>query len=229
MRVLKNTMPKYIDAHCHAKAAPTVGAIVNAAQITDWGRVTDLAVDGVFGAVGVHPWYISGLPTDWPQQLRKTLIDNPDLMVGEIGLDKHKPDMELQISVFKGQLLLAHELGRGVSLHCVGAWERMAHILKMHQNKLPQFILAHGYNGPINQIQKFADSYNMYFSYGPREIANPARILETPHNRILAETDSTDPSNIVDVVNAIADILSVDRTEMADIIYDNTIRMLNHG
>ncbi len=222
-------MPKYIDAHCHTETVPTVGAIVNAAQITDWGRVTDLAVDGVFGAVGVHPWYISGLPTDWLIKLRDVLVANPCLHVGEIGLDKYKPNMELQISVFKGQLLLAHELGRGVSIHCVGAWERMAHILKMSQNKLPQFILAHGYNGPINQIQKFADSYNMYFSYGPREIANPARILETPHNRILAETDSANPSNIVDVVNAIADILHVDRTEMADIIYDNTMRMLNHG
>ena len=69
----------------------------------------------------------------------------------------------------------------------------------------------------------------MYFSYGPREIANPARILETPRNRILAETDSANPSNIVDVIDKIADILHVDRAEMADIIYDNTMRMLKHG
>ena len=222
-------MPKYIDAHCHCKEQPTIGAIVNTAKMSDWGGVVELSTNGAYGAIGVHPWYISDLPTNWLQQLRKTLIDNPDLMVGEIGLDKHKPDMDLQISVFEQQLEIAHDLNRGVCIHCVGAWERVAHILKTYQNKLPRFILSHGYNGPINQIQKFADSYNMYFSYGPRDMRHSDHILNTPLNRILAETDSDNPSCVIDTVNRIADILHVDHDKMADIIYNNTIGMLKNG
>lgn len=228
MRVLK-TMSKYIDAHCHTENKPTIGAIVNAATISDWGRVVELSKAGMYGAIGVHPWYLNDLPDNWYAILREMLIQNPELHVGEIGLDKHKPDMDLQISVFEQQLLLAHELGRGVSLHCVGAWEHIARILRVFQNKLPRFILAHGYNGPVHMIQKFADEYNMYFSYGPRNIRNSSRILATPHNRILAETDSDNPSGVMSVVNQIANILDVDPEKMADIIYNNTIRMLKHG
>lgn len=222
-------MPEYIDAHCHCSAVPTIGAIVNAAKISDWGRVVELSNCGIYGAIGVHPWYISDLPADWSERLFDMLIENPDLLVGEIGLDKHKPDMESQISVFKQQLCIAHQLKRGVCIHCVGAWEHMLHMLKANRNKLPRFILAHGYTGPINQMQKLADEYNMYFSYGPRNIKNPSHILSTPRDRILAETDSANSSDVINVVNQIADILHIDHREMADIIYNNTIRMLENG
>ncbi len=229
MRVLKNIMQKYIDAHCHASHTPEVGAIVNAARISDWATVLALVRGGAYGAIGVHPWYISELPHDWDVYLYKILTDNPGLLVGEIGLDKHKPAMETQISAFIRQLTMAHELDRGVCIHCVGVWDKMANILKINRNNLPPFILAHGYNGPVNMIQKFATEYNMYFSYGGRNLRNPSCILATPHNRILAETDSENPSAVIGIVNKIADILGVDPDKMADIIYDNTNRMLKHG
>jgi TatD DNase family protein len=221
-------MSKYIDAHCHTGQTSTVDAIVNAATILDWGRVVELSKAGMYGAVGVHPWYLNDLPDNWYAILREMLIQNPELHVGEIGLDKHKPDMDLQISVFERQLNLAHQFNRGVVLHCVGKWDVVLQILKMFRNKLPRFILAHGYTGPIPQMQKFADEYNMYFSYGPRDIRNSSRILATPLGRILAETDSDNPLGVINIVNKIADILNVDRDEMADIIYNNTIRMLKN-
>ena len=222
-------MVKYIDAHCHAYTTPDVGVISNAAQIADWPHVIkQLNPDGdIYGAIGTHPWFINSLPDNWESELISCLQINPELLIGEIGLDKHHPDIDGQIRVFERHLDIAHEFNRGVCLHCVGAWERIAHILRMRRNVLPRFILAHGYNGPENQIKKFASEYNMYFSYGPRNLARTSHISHTPINRILSETDTDNPSGVIGVVKQISEILHIDHDEMADIIYANTKRMLN--
>ena len=55
---------------------------------------------------------------------------------------------------------------------------------------------------------------------------NVARLHATPLTRIIAETDSQNPNNVISVVNKIAEILDVAPEKMADIIYANTIRML---
>mgnify|MGYP002511211201 CR=1 FL=1 len=162
MRVLnKINMQKYIDAHCHLTNNATLGdiltratkinviwAINNAAKISDWPDIIEISEKNhdIVGAIGIHPWYISDVPDNWSDVMQDLLLQNPQIQIGEIGLDKHKPDMDLQISVFEQQLSLAHELGRGVSLHCVGAWEHIARILRVFQNKLPCFILAYAYN-----------------------------------------------------------------------------------
>ena len=160
------------------------------------------------------------------ETLRDILINNPCLHIGEIGLDKFKPDLNTQISVFETQIRMARELERGVSLHCVGAWDKVLHILKTNQNKLPRFILSHGHTGSALDIPEMAERYNMYFSYGPRNLQNVARLHATPLTRIIAETDSKNPNDVIMVVNKIAEILDVAPEKMADIIYANTIRML---
>ena len=123
MRVLKNIMPKYIDAHCHTENIPAISAIVNSAKIADWGRVSELSKNGPYGAIGVHPWYVSDLPNNWGRLLEKYLLENPQLMVGEIGLDKHKPNMDFQMSVFEHQLKIAHKSWDNLALcWCLGTY-----------------------------------------------------------------------------------------------------------
>ena len=224
-------MVKYIDSHCHITENPmelAVGAVYNATRPSDWFEIMG-AVDvesDIYGAVGVHPWFVSDLPANWAEQLRDILIDNPYLHIGEIGLDKFKPDINTQMSVFETQIRMACELERGISLHCVGAWDKVLHVLKVFQNKLPRFILSHGHTGAAIDIPKIAEKYNMFFSYGPRNLQNVARLHATPLTRIIAETDSKNPNDVILVVNKIAEILDVAPEKMADIIYANTIRML---
>ena len=60
-------MLQYIDAHCHLSETPAdinVGAIYNAARQSDWMNIiaiTDVQKN-IFGAIGVHPWYVSDIP-----------------------------------------------------------------------------------------------------------------------------------------------------------------------
>ena len=225
-------MVQYIDAHCHlSHSLPNikVGAVYNAARQSDWGLIASALniKNNVFCAIGVHPWYISEITDCWESELKELLLKNPKLLVGEIGLDKHHPNIETQIRVFCAQMLIANEMKRGICMHCVGAWDKILNILKVFQNQLPRFILSHCYNGAPSDIKKLGDKYNMYFSYGPRNLQDVSRLCATPLDRIVAETDGYTPDNIVGIVNRIASILNIAPEKMADIIYQNTIRMLS--
>lgn len=131
------------------------GAAIMSTHPRDYCEVDDVVSDlreKGFRAVpcyGVHPWFLYDLLTssdeevDWLGELKNRLIDHPDSIVGEIGLDgarwvevnnsnKEKNiwkrervlacPMELQRKAFEEQLFLATELQRPVSIHVVSAW-----------------------------------------------------------------------------------------------------------
>ena len=237
-------MQKYIDAHCHLLDAPNPDLAISNAQNkgvtafvcapatpSQWDDVVGLVnkFDCVFGVIGVHPWNVSELPQNYIDKLEKLLIKSPKLMVGEIGLDKNHPDMTRQTDVFIEQLMLAHKLSCGVHLHCVGCWDTVTRILAENKNTLPPFILAHGFNGNANDIEKMATAYNMFFSYGPRNLnqkLGAGRISKTPLSRILVESDGTDSTIIPSVVSRISEILDMENTILSDIIYQNTKQII---
>ena len=225
-------MTCYFDAHCHIQNIATaeclatgdapVYAINNAAQISDWGMVIQIANNcpNVFGAIGIHPWYVSDLPVDWDAQLHNALVANPKLMIGEIGLDKLRGNIALQLPVFTRQLDLAYELSRGVHIHCVDAFDTLLPILCARGEKLPPFILFHRYGGNPMNIERLAREYNAYFSY--RAGDSVRRILATPSDRILTETDGDNPTKVVETSKQIAAI----RNDTSLNFYNNTMKML---
>lgn len=222
--VFCTNMKKYIDAHCHLfdeKLPDNIGAIVNATRPADWGDVIAVADENinVFAAIGVHPWFVGDLVAGWDAQMRELLEQNPGVMIGEIGLDKHKPDMDAQIDVFSHQLEMAVELGRGVHVHCVGAWDKMFAVLKQYKSQQPPFILFHRFSGNAADVARLVADYNAYFSFSGagRVIAN------VPRDRILAETDSNNPTGVVRVAEQIAAIYPD-----CD-FHENTIGMLKNG
>ncbi|MBQ6735897.1 MAG: TatD family hydrolase [Alphaproteobacteria bacterium] len=231
----------YTDAHCHL--APDAGnpeiacRIYNATRPTDWAAAIDVAErddDRNFAAVGIHPWYIADVTTDFTGEISNVLATHPNLMVGEIGLDKYHPDMPRQIEIFTTQLEIAHKFRRPVHMHCVGAWDKILHIFRERGAKMPPAIVAHGFNGDAGQIQMLADKYNIYFSYhAPREGgADMARITATPKNRILVESDTANPIEEIEKLNAAIDPIAVahqtDIEEMAEQIYQNLQRIISY-
>lgn len=215
---------KYIDAHCHLfdeKLPDNIGAIVNATCPADWGDIIALAGGGVniFGAIGVHPWFVMDLPVGWDTQMCELLKQNPGIMIGEIGLDKNKPNMDLQIDVLVRQLDWAVELGRGVHVHCVGAWDKMFGVLKRYKSKQLPFILFHRFGGNAGDVARLVMDHNAYFSFrDTRDV-----IVHVPRDRILVETDSDNPMIITDVAERIAAICT------GCDFYKNTIGMLKNG
>ena len=223
MGVFGVAMKKFIDAHCHlfdCDLPDNIGAIVNATRPSEWGAVIDLKLNNtnICGAIGVHPWYVADLTAGWDEQLQDLLIQNPDIMVGEIGLDKYKPDMDLQIHVFSRQLEIAAELGRGAHVHCVGTWDKMFAILKRYKSKMPPFILFHRFSGNGVDVVRLCADYNVYFSFW-----DSVRVIsDVPISRILIETDSDNPLGVVAVAEQIAENVNCD-------FYKNTMGMLKNG
>ena len=225
----------YIDAHCHLNMdklpAQIAVAITNATHPDDWARVAHHdGRGGIYGAVGVHPWHVADLPDDWAQKMHELLVANPNLMIGEIGLDKNHPDMGPQVDVFTTQLQMAATLGRVAHIHCVGAWDRLMDALRA---TVPPAIVLHGTATSPEMIRALL-KYNVYFSFG-RAICNPAHVRAhralqaTPQNRILSESDSDDPMSVVGVVQKMSEILNRPLAEVKNTIYNNTMDLLKHG
>ena len=129
----------YIDAHCHLLKeselldAQMVGVkrlMVNSAKPDEWEKILNLKKEGIIPSIGIHPWYVSEATEDWDEEMEKILAENPDVQVGEIGLDKIKPDFVRQKQVFLTQLKLAQKYNRVASIHCVRAWGEMMPLLR---------------------------------------------------------------------------------------------------
>ena len=225
----------YVDAHCHLKSETLPDgvaiALTNTVHPVEWDRIADCAGQGgIFCAIGVHPWFVSGLKATWQERMRALLAANPALMVGEIGLDKNRPDMATQQDVFTAQMQVASNFGRVVHIHCVGAWDKLFPVLNLY--KVPAIVL-HGFDASPEIIQRLL-TYNSYFSFGRaicdshrQRAQNAVRIV--PKNRILSESDTDNPTDVIPVVEKMSEILACPLADVVETIYNNAKDLLKNG
>jgi TatD DNase family protein len=172
--------------------------VVNGACEADWPQVLALAqtFPVVLPSFGYHPWHIHERTPDWLANLTH-FLDTVPSAVGEIGLDRWKPDLpyEGQEEVFGQQLRLAAERNLPVSIHCLQTWGRLLELLQA--GPLPgRGFLLHSYGGPQEMIKPLA-GLGAYFSFpGYYAHARKERQRETfrqiPADRLLIETDAPD-------------------------------------
>lgn len=225
---------KIIDSHTHIDyitcdlQPEVVGCVCCAVVESDWNNIVDLAKQDkrVYGAFGVHPWFVESLKDGFDIRLENLLKTDSDYMVGEIGLDKHKPNMEKQVEVFMTQLDIAVKLKRTVFLHCVGAWDKILHILKQYkQNELPMLVV-HNFDENDTILKQLLKYENVFFSISKNVVYDRNyRIEQIPINRILIETDAKKDVLLKDVLIRIITIKNDDG--VPEIIYNNTLKVLN--
>jgi len=151
---------------------------------------------GIIPSFGYHPWHIHQRTADWLKNLEHFLDEVPSA-VGEIGLDRWKPELSYadQEAVFTAQLRLAAERNLPVSIHCLQAWGHLLEIMQTEPRPARGFLL-HSYGGPQEMVTPFTD-LGAYFSL-PGYFAHErkARQRETfrrvPGERLLIETDAPD-------------------------------------
>ena len=234
-------MPKYFDAHCHLQNATDIpgvlsraesvgcaGCVCNATRPSDWDAVLEIgrAWSCVRCAIGVHPWYIGECSANWDVVFRQTLMTDKKIMVGEIGLDINHPDITAQERIMGTQMEIAHELSRPVWIHCVGAWDRVLHIMKSVGAHRPPVRIMHAFAGTpqiLHQLMRYDD---VYVSYSPMILdAHRTKLIDTvrttPLNRILVESDGSDPAVVTDVVARIAEIHGIDTDTVANTVFKN--------
>ncbi|HEY5345767.1 MAG TPA: TatD family hydrolase [Verrucomicrobiae bacterium] len=175
-----------------------VRMVVNGTCESDWPQVLALARENkiVLPSFGYHPWYLSERTPDWQKNLEKFLDETPGV-VGEIGLDRWKPDLSYdgQEEVFLAQFRIAAARNLPVSIHCLQAWGRLLELLQGNPRPQRGFVL-HSFGGAAEMIPAFA-KLGAYFSFPgyflhERKLKQCKIFKQVPSDRLLVETDAPD-------------------------------------
>lgn len=260
---------RFYDAHNHlqddrfggrqaellraCRQAGVARMVVNGACEADWLQVLALAQahSEVLPSFGYHPWYFHERTPQWRENLIRFLDQIPSA-VGEIGLDRWKPDLpyEGQEEVFIAQLRIAAERNLPVSIHCLQTWGRMLEILKTEPCPARGFLL-HSYGGSLELVKSFV-ALGAYFSLpGYYAHERKERQRETfrhiPLERLLIETDAPDqllpsgqgqelldlatgqpinhPANLATVYQFAAALRGMELEELARAVEENFLRL----
>jgi TatD DNase family protein len=205
---------RFYDAHNHlqderfagaqaelvetAKHAGVARIVVNGASEEDWPQVAALSrqFPEVLPSFGYHPWYLHERTESWQQRLKECL-EISGSVVGEIGLDRWKPNLpyERQEETFTWQLRLAAERNVAASIHCLQAWGRLHDLLREHPRPARGFLL-HSYGGSKEMVEPLAKlgayfSFPGYFMHERKQRQREA-FAAVPLHRLLIETDAPD-------------------------------------
>jgi TatD DNase family protein len=205
---------KFFDAHNHlqddrfggrqsellaaCEKSGVARMVVNGACESDWPQVLALARQNqmVLPSFGYHPWHLHERTPEWQNNLEKFLDEVPGA-VGEIGLDRWKPDLPYagQEEIFLAQLRIAAERNLPVSIHCLQAWGRLHELLRDHPRPVRGFVL-HSFGGPAEMIPTFT-KLGAYFSFPgyflhERKLRQRETFKHVPRDRLLIETDAPD-------------------------------------
>lgn len=215
---------QFVDAHCHlhfprianmvasilqnAKEQGVMYFAVNATSPQDF-RLVDAIADSnpeVIPFYGIHPYYLSA--ETWESAFAD-LEKRKDRLryIGEIGMDKSivsRIPLSLQEKCFQQQVRLASSLSIPFSVHCVKCVQAVYSVLK-EEGPFPSSFLMHGYSGPPDFVQKFAD-LGAYFSVSgyllnlspKRRKAIEDAIRKYPLDRILLESDAPDMVGLIE-------------------------------
>ena len=207
----------FIDIHTHHSYKPTDDIIfIRQAYLHQFIP----KAKNYFVSKGLHPWFIE---QNFDEDSFIKLISNPKVLaIGECGLDRLKPQFNLQIDVFKKQFEIANQLGKPMILHVVKAFDEIE--LLIRESKVP--IVLHQYLGNEIQTNKLITNEQIYFSFG-KNLNQPKTSInlnQIPLNRIFLETDITS-KNIQDVYHEFANQRQLDLMNLKQILYSNFERV----
>ena len=198
--------------------------------------------DMLYGAVGFHPCDIKENNISEIKELEQFTGNKKIVAIGEIGLDYYwdKTYTKKQIAFFTEQIEFAKDVNLPVIIHTRDSIDDAIDIVKTKQSdKLKgQF---HCFSGTIKQLYEIIDINNIYISYCGnitfKKYTDIEIIKETPFDRLLAETDSpyltpepfrgkqNEPSRIIYTLEKIASIKEIEKEELLEMIYSNTLNL----
>jgi TatD DNase family protein len=202
-----------VDTHCHldaaefdadrdavairARDAGVAVIVVPAVERANFGAVASVCREysDCRPAYGIHPMYVDRAREEDLEALRQTLVREPAVAVGEIGLDYFVPtrDEALQRFYFAEQLKIARDLNLPVLLHVRRAVDAI--LAQLRSIPVPGGI-AHAFNGSRQQADEFI---RLGFKLGfggamthPRATRLRALAATLPLDAIVLETDAPD-------------------------------------
>jgi TatD DNase family protein len=157
-----------MDSHAHIKKSILIESLA-----TQKILVMNTPKDEIFkhekivNFIGIHPWSFNEFSLE---ELEKRLIENPDIHVGEIGVDKlvQNTCSATQYVFFEKQMDLAVKYNRKVSIHCVRDHGYLVDYFRRIGDNCPKKIMFHSFSGSAEisrQLLKMKQSDRFYFSF----------------------------------------------------------------
>lgn len=212
----------------------------NSISFSDWEKVLTISDNNneVLPALGIHPCFI-----EMDIESIKNELSLQDLSkyraVGEIGLDKNKSSVaiELQIEIFELFLMLSLELNIPCSVHCVSAFDELIACLKKFKNHPP--VIIHSFSGSM-ELARSLSKFGCLFSVGKNMNQKPNKkqsemIKYIFPSLMMLESDSflsntaennnqnIEPYLIKDYLHNASEILSIPSEEIAEKTYKLSI------
>ena len=238
--------PEMADILAECRRRGVRGILASAARVTEWPVIAAAAEwPPVYGALGLHPFFLGEWSADLPRRLRSDLCAHPRLRaVGEIGLDFYhgRKNEALQLDVFTAQLGIASELNLPVVVHNRKSWSEFFAVLR--DTGVPAAGgVCHHFSGSVEIARRVLDLGLDISFCGPVTYPNARRLREAarfvPLERILTETDAPDlppepyrssgrsyPYHVVEVVRALAEIKGLSEEAVAAQVEANFRRVL---
>ena len=245
------------DTHCHLTDTPLIFRlpeiladaknhdvtqfVVPSARFSDWQAVLDLRdklpeIRAV--AIGLHPWYAADWSENLSGNLNTILQQNPDIFIGEIGLDffNHQSSSETQIFVFRQQIQLAKQFSRPVIIHNVKASLPIIQIIR--EEKFTFGGIIHAFSGSLEEARIFTKLGfkiglgSLLLNPNTKKVRKLAKLLDLKN--ILLETDSpymlpnqsNSPKNIRQIAEIVAEIREISLAELAQHCEENFTQLL---
>lgn len=177
--------------------------------------------------IGIHPWYIAENNFEKHLKIIETHLQRQNCRaLGECGLDKRiETPLEIQINVFKQQLLLAEKYKKVVILHCVSAYQEVIEIKKEMKLTIP--LIIHGFSKNI-QVAESLYKNGFHLSFGKYLLRNPelSEVFKSiPPEFIFLETDMIEET-IEDVYEKASQLVG---NTIQRKIEENFKRIFNHN
>lgn len=211
-----------------------------------WQRLIDIVapMDGALFALGLHPYFTHQHSLDDIEHLQQQVMRYRDhdkfRAIGEIGLDQECDNMDLQIELLREQLRMAKSHHLPVILHHRKTLDKT---LKLVRESGPDTGVVHAFSGSYEQGKAWVDHGYLLGVGGtityPRAQKTRDAIARLPLDAMVLETDSPDmpvcghqgernePTHLVDVLDALAELKSIDREAVAKQTYQNTTRLFS--
>jgi TatD DNase family protein len=231
------------DAHCHLDAIinahPEQKLAVAAIKPLDILKLSDARANNqnIKIGVGLHPWYVD---TDinlvnFKVELEELIIKYKPDFIGECGLDKLKPNFDLQIEICKLHCELAIKYNLPIVFHCVRSYNELLQLLAEYQ--VPKG-LVHAFNGN-NEMAKQFWKKNIYLGIGSNLMNEQSQLYKSiarmPIEQLITESDApympyaeqeiSTPQNCMIYLEKICELKSINPTETIGLINQNWTKL----
>lgn len=188
------------------------------------------AIDVPYFSTGIHPWHIDMQKLNEHLSIIQDRLQLPNcLVLGECGLDKRiEIPLDIQISVFEKQLLLAKKHQKPVILHLVAAFQELIEIKNRIKPDVP--MVVHGFSKNAQVAKQLLDN-GFYLSFGKYLLRNQELsgvLAAVPQDRFFLETDTIE-EGIAEVYEKAALARKMDIEDLKNTISTNFKTVFNNG